>query len=174
MTPEHFQEKWYPVFRPKMRQRKTSGSGAFETGSAVGNFVHRRPLAIEWAYCDPAGIVFNSRFFEIFDIGTWGLLEAALGVPRQELAGAFDIVGVPLVEASARFLAPVKFGDLVVHESQVSAFRRSSFDVEHRLSIGTELATLGRETRVWAALDQAGRLKARPLPDAVTARFRTA
>jgi 4-hydroxybenzoyl-CoA thioesterase len=140
----------------------------------VGNFVHRRPLAIEWAYCDPAGIVFNSRFFEIFDIGTWALLEAALGVPRHELAAVFDIVGVPLVEASARFIAPVRFGDQVIHESQVSAFRRSSFDVEHRLLIGAELATLGRETRVWAALGPAGRLQARPLPQAVTARLRTA
>jgi 4-hydroxybenzoyl-CoA thioesterase len=142
-----------------------------ETG--VGNFVHRRQLAIEWAYCDPAGIVFNSRFYEIFDIGTWALLEAALGVPRQELAAVFDIVGVPLVEAGARFIAPVRFGDLVVHQSQVSAFRRSSFDVEHRLSIGATLTTLGRETRVWAARDPAGRLRAKPLPEAVTARFRT-
>jgi 4-hydroxybenzoyl-CoA thioesterase len=139
----------------------------------VGNFVHRRSLAIEWAHCDPAGIVFNSRFFEIFDIGTWALLEAALGVPKHELAAVFDIVGVPLVEASARFIAPLKFGDLAMHESQVSAFRRSSFDVEHRLLIGAELATLGRETRVWAGLDRAGRLKAKPLPDEVTARFRT-
>jgi 4-hydroxybenzoyl-CoA thioesterase len=110
----------------------------------VGNFVHRRELAIEWAYCDPAGIVFNSRFYEIFDSGTWGLLEAALGVPRHALATAFDIVGFPLVEAGARFFRPIRFGELVMHESQVSAFRRSSFDVEHRLSIGPVLAASGR------------------------------
>jgi 4-hydroxybenzoyl-CoA thioesterase len=139
----------------------------------VANFVHRRQLTIEWAYCDPAGIVFNSRFFEIFDSATWALLEAALGVPKHELSAVFDIVGVPLVEASARFIAPVKFGDLVVLESQVSAFRRSSFDVAHRVLIGGELATEGRETRVWAVRDNAGRLKAKPLPDEVTARFRT-
>src|SRR5882757_7100158 len=147
---------------------------ATETESPVGNFIHRRQLTIEWAHCDPAGIVFNSRFFEIFDAGTWALLEAALGVPMRELSAVFDIAGVPLVDAGARFIAPVKFGDRVVHESQVSAFRRSSFDVEHRLSLGAELATLGRETRGWAALDKAGRLRAKPLPDEVTARFRTA
>ena len=129
---------------------------------------------IEWAYCDPAGIVFNSRFFEIFDGGTWALLEAALGVPRRELSAVFDIAGVPLVDARARFIAPVKFGEAVVLESQVSAFRRSSFDVEHRVLIGRELATEGRETRVWAVLDKdnPGRLKPKPLPDEVTARFR--
>jgi 4-hydroxybenzoyl-CoA thioesterase len=139
----------------------------------VGNFIHRRQLTIEWAHCDPAGIVFNSRFFEIFDAGTWALLEAVLGVPMQELSAVFDITGVPLVDAGARFIAPVKFGDRLVHESQVRAFRRSSFDVEHRLSVGGELATQGRETRVWAALDQRGRLRSKPLPEEVTARFRT-
>jgi 4-hydroxybenzoyl-CoA thioesterase len=136
-------------------------------------FIHRRQLTIEWAHCDPAGIVFNSRFFELFDIGTWALFEAALGVPRHELSSVFDIMGIPLVDAGARFIVPLKFGDRVVHESQVSAFRRSSFDVEHRLSIGAELATLGRETRVWTAFDKdnPGRLKSKPLPAEVTARF---
>jgi 4-hydroxybenzoyl-CoA thioesterase len=141
----------------------------------VANFVHRRQLTIEWAYCDPAGIVFNSRYFEIFDGCTWALLEAALGMPRHELSATFGIMGVPLVDARARFIAPVKFGEQAVLESQVSAFRRSSFDVEHRVLIGGELATEGRETRVWAVMDNdnPGRLKPKPLPDEVTARFRT-
>jgi 4-hydroxybenzoyl-CoA thioesterase len=140
----------------------------------VANFVHRRQLTIEWAYCDPAGIVFNSRFFELFDGGTWALLEAVLGVPKHELPAVFDIVGVPLVDARARFIAAVKFGEQVVLESQVSAVRRSSFDVAHRVLIGAELATEGRETRVWAALDKdnPGRLKPKPLPEEVTARLR--
>jgi 4-hydroxybenzoyl-CoA thioesterase len=80
-------------------------------------------------------------------------------------------LGVPLVDARARFVAPVKFGDQVTLESQVSAFRRSSFDVAHRVLIGGELATEGRETRVWAVRDNAGRLKPKALPDEVTARF---
>ena len=42
----------------------------------------RRQLTIEWGQCDPAGIVFNSRFFEMFDFSTWMLFEAALGVKR--------------------------------------------------------------------------------------------
>jgi 4-hydroxybenzoyl-CoA thioesterase len=139
----------------------------------VANFVHRRQLVIEWGYCDPAGIVFNSRFFEIFDTCTWALFEAALGVPRQELSTTFDIVGVPLVDARARFLAPVKFGDRVDLESQVSAFRRSSFDVAHRVLVGGELAAEGQETRVWAAPDAShpAGIRAKALPSAVVARF---
>jgi 4-hydroxybenzoyl-CoA thioesterase len=140
----------------------------------VAGFIHRRQLTIEWGYCDPAGIVFNSRFFEIFDGGTWALLEAVLGVPKHELAAVFGIVGVPLVDARARFIAPVKFGDVVVLESQVSAFRRSSFDVEHRVLAGGALAAQGSETRVWAVWDKNDptRLKSKPLPAEVTARLR--
>jgi len=53
-------------------------SSASET--SVASFIYRRKLTIEWGQCDPAGIVFNSRFFEIFDASTWQMFEAALGV----------------------------------------------------------------------------------------------
>src|SRR5690348_6238089 len=130
----------------------------------MGTFIHRRRLLIEWGQCDPAGIVFNSRFFQFFDESTWGLFEAALGVPRADLFAAFDIMGIPLVDARSRFLAPVKFGDTLDIESQVSEFRRSSFDVTHRMTIGAELAVEGRETRVWATRDRENpeRIKAKP------------
>ena len=114
-------------------------------------FTYRRQLTIEWGQCDPAGIVFNSRFFEIFDTSTWQMFEAALGVKPQDLAGTFGILGIPLVDASANFITPIRFGDTVEMTSQVTEFRRSSFDVEHRLSVNGELAVEGSETRVWAA-----------------------
>ena len=137
------------------------------------SLVHRRRFTIEWGACDPAGIVFNSRFFEFFDASTWELFESALGVPRSELFALHGIAGIPLVDARARFLVPVKFGDAVEIASFIGEFRRSSFDVEHRLSVGGELAVEGRETRVWAAHDQDDplRMRARPVPAAVIERF---
>ena len=140
----------------------------------MANLLSRRQLTVEWSHCDPAGIVFNSRFFEYFDWGTWTLFEAALGVKPPDLAGAFDIVGLPLVDAGARFIAPARFGDVVEVTSQVSEFRRSSFDVDHKLMVRGELAVEGRETRVWAVRDPAnpGQIKAQPIPADVIARFR--
>jgi 4-hydroxybenzoyl-CoA thioesterase len=139
----------------------------------VANLVSRRQLTIEWSHCDPAGIVFNSRFFEYFDWGTWTLFEKALGVRPPDLAGTFGIVGLPLVDAGARFIAPARFGDVVELTSQVNEFRRSSFDVDHKLTVGGELAVEGRETRVWAARDSANpsQIKAQPIPADVIARF---
>jgi 4-hydroxybenzoyl-CoA thioesterase len=133
----------------------------------------RWQFRIEWAHCDPAGIVFNSRFFEFFDWGTWTLFERALGVRPPDLAAAFGIIGLPLVESSARFLAPVRFGDPVELTSQVKEFRSSRFDVEHRLTVHTALAVEGRETRVWATGDplDPARIRPLPVPPDVIARF---
>ena len=142
----------------------------------MSNFVYRRQLVIEWGHCDPAGIVFNSRFFELFDWNTWLLFEAALGVRPADLATTFGIIGLPLVDAKARFLKPAKFNDIADIASEVSAFRRSSFDVAHRLSIGGELAVEGSETRVWAGPHPGdpSRLQGKPIPAAVSERFKAA
>jgi 4-hydroxybenzoyl-CoA thioesterase len=139
----------------------------------VASFTYRRQLTIEWGQCDPAGIVFNSRFFEIFDIGTWHMFEAVLGVKPHQLAGTFGIIGIPLVDARANFITPIKFGDLVDMTTRVSEFRRSSFDVEHRLSVNGALAVEGAETRVWAARseDDPEKIGGTAIPPDVIAKF---
>jgi len=142
----------------------------------VGYLVNRREFTVEWGQCDPAGIVFNSRFFEFFDISSWTLFEVALGVKRSDLAAAFDIVGIPLVDARARFLLPVQFGDPVELASGIAEFRRSSFDVQHRLMVRGELAVEGFETRVWAGRDRddPSRMRSRAIPAEIIDRFKTA
>jgi 4-hydroxybenzoyl-CoA thioesterase len=137
----------------------------------MASLVYRRRFSIEWAHCDPAGIVFNSRFFEFFDRGTWGLFEAALGAKPAEIAANHVI---PLVDVDAQFLVPVRFGDIVDMTSQIREFRRSSFAVEHRLSTGDgELAVIGHEKRVWVVRDRANPsiIKSQPIPAEVIRRF---
>jgi 4-hydroxybenzoyl-CoA thioesterase len=140
----------------------------------MGNLVFRRQFTVEWGHCDPAGIVFNSRFFEFFDWSAWLLFEAALGVRPAELGASYGILGIPLVDARARFLKPAKFNDVAEIASEVSEFRRSSFEVRHRITIGGELAVEGSETRVWASQDPDNpvKLKGMPIPAAVIERFR--
>ena len=136
-------------------------------------FTYRRQVTIEWGQCDPAGIVFNSRFFEIFDTNTWNMFEAALGVKPPDLAGTFGIIGIPLVDASANFITPIKFGDTVEVASRVKEFRRSSFDAEHRLTVNGELAVEGAESRVWAARrkDDPEKIGGTAIPADVIAKF---
>lgn len=139
----------------------------------MASLLYRRKFTIEWGQCGPAGIVFSARFFEFFDCGTWSLFEAALGVRPSDLGRVFGIAGIPLVDASARFLALARFGDEVELTSRISEFRRSSFDVEHQIRIHGTLAVDGRETRVWVMHDAADptRIKSQPIPPEVAARF---
>jgi 4-hydroxybenzoyl-CoA thioesterase len=67
----------------------------------------------------------------------------------------------------------VKFGDVVEIASRVTEFRRSSFDVEHRLSVGAKLAVDGGETRVWATRDKNNpdKVHAVAIPSDVIAHF---
>jgi len=132
-----------------------------------------RQLVVEWGHCDPAGIVFNPRFFEYFDWGTWSLFETALGVKPSEFTSTYGIMGIPLVDAGAKFIGPAKFGDTIALTSWVSEFRRSSFDVTHELRVHGALAVEGKETRVWAKRDPSDPMKIRshPIPPEVIARF---
>jgi 4-hydroxybenzoyl-CoA thioesterase len=139
----------------------------------VPKLTFRRQMTIEWGHCDPAGIVFNSRFFEFFDQSTWLLFDAALGVKPHELAPTYNIIGIPLVDARANFLIPAKFGDVIEIVSCIEEFRRSSFDVAHRISIDGKLAIEGNETRVWAVrlANDPEQITAVAIPPEVIARF---
>lgn len=142
----------------------------------MASLINRRQFSLEWGHCDPAGIAFNGRFFEFFDWGTWGLFEAALGVKPANIAGAYGLASqplIPLVEVNAQFLSAVKFGEVMEMTSQVREFRRSSFDVEHRISVGTVLAVTGIEKRVWIMRDPAdlSMIKASPIPANIMKRF---
>jgi 4-hydroxybenzoyl-CoA thioesterase len=135
-------------------------------------FVNRRTIKIEWGDCDPAGIVFYPRYFAFFDASTHELFAAA-GHPKPEMIRAYDIVGTPMVDTRARFLIPSAFGDEIVIETRISEFRRSSFDVEHKVYKGDKLAIEAWETRVWTGRDPADptRLKSRPIPEEIVRRL---
>ena len=109
----------------------------------------------------------------MFDASSWLLFEAALGVKPQELAKAYSIIGIALVDVRANFLKPSRFGDTVEIASRVSEFRRSSFDVEHKLSVNGELAVDGQETRVWAVRDRTDpdKIATAAIPPEVIAKF---
>lgn len=131
----------------------------------------RRQITIEWGHCDPAGIVFNSRFFEFFDESTWLLVQHALGVPPAKITETFGVT-MPLVDVRGRFLQPVKWGDAVELTATIGEFRRSSFDVKHELWNAGQLAADGQETRVWAERQPGDRLRARPIPPEIIDRFK--
>ncbi len=129
-----------------------------------------RQVRIEWGDCDPAGIIFYPRYFEIFDASTAMLFETALGMTKLQMFKALPFSGFPLVRTHARFLRPTRFGDDVTVETRIT-FGRTSFEIEHKLSLDATLCAECEEKRVWVVRDAEGRLKSHPVPEAVREKF---
>lgn len=134
--------------------------------------INRKTIHVEWGDCDPAGIVYYPRYFAYFDNCTAALFEAA-GLPKHQMLKAYGIVGIPMVDTRARFLAPSRFGDDIVVESYIAEWRRSSFDVQHKLLKKDALAVECSETRVWAVRSKTDpeAIEGQPVPQDVIARF---
>ena len=81
--------------------------------------------------------------------------------------------GIPVVETRARFRIPTRFGDEVEIETKLVSCGRSSFKLEHRLTLAGALAVEGSETRVWVGRDPGdpARMQSRPIPAEVVARL---
>ncbi len=135
-------------------------------------FSNIRTVRIEWGDCDPAGIIFYPRYFDIFDASTAALFERALGMTKFEMMKTLPFAGFPAVRTQAKFIKPTRFGDDVTVDSTIT-FGRASFDVAHKLSLKGALCVEGSETRVWVVRDPAtGEIKSHPVPDDVLAKFR--
>lgn len=128
-------------------------------------------VRIRWGDCDPAGIIFYPRYFEIFDNATAALFERALGITKFQMLSVYEFAGWPMVQTQARFLKPTRFGDDVTIDSSI-AFGRSSFEVEHHLRLGEDLCAECREKRVWIVRDAHNAIKSHPIPEAVLAKFK--
>jgi 4-hydroxybenzoyl-CoA thioesterase len=136
--------------------------------------VSTRKIEIEWGDCDPAGIVFYPRYFEYFDACTARLFELALGMKQIAWARHYGVIGIPMVDTRANFKIPSRYGDLLIVETRIKEFRRSSFDVEHRVLKEEALAIEAFETRVWTGrdADDPARIRSVPIPQEVVERLR--
>jgi len=128
-------------------------------------FVNRKRILVEFADCDPADIVFFANYFRWFDDCTSALFAAA-GLPIQRLFKSHGVIGIPIVDARARFIVPSTYGDVLEVESSVTEWRKSSFVITHKFFRDGKLTLEGHETRVWAMAHptESNRMKAVPLP----------
>jgi len=134
---------------------------------------NRREIHVEWGDCDPAGIVYFPRFFEYFDACTSALFEKA-GFRKAEMMQHYGLLGIPMIDTRAQFYAPASFGEVVVVETRIVGWGRSSFQVEHKLYKGDLLVVEGSEKRVWTVRDSrsANGIRSEPIPQEVRDRFR--
>jgi len=133
---------------------------------------YRHDVVVHWGDTDPAGIVFYPNYFEWFDQST-RLFWDSLGLDWDSLAKKYGIVGLPIIEAKARFIAPSMFRDEIVVETHISKWNDKTFEVSHAVLNRGVRAVEGYEIRVWAQKrpDDPSRLKAVPIPEEIKAAF---
>ncbi len=112
-------------------------------------------IRVEWAHCDPAGIIFNPNYYTWMDAGTHALINAAGFELTREIRLDKLFRGFPLVASNMTFRRPLYFGDITVLTSRVEKFGNSSLVVNHefRQGEGPIPVATGSEVRVWGYSD---------------------
>ncbi|MFK5997787.1 MAG: thioesterase family protein [Rhodobacterales bacterium] len=124
------------------------------------------PQKILFKHCDPAGIVFFPRYFEMINDCVEEFFDAVLGVSFVEI---HKYGGVPTAEISAKFSAPSRHGDDLNIRLECIKIGRSSLLLDFK-------GTCGKETRFTANsalvfVDTKGRPQS--WPDGLRAAFET-
>lgn len=111
---------------------------------------HVTRFTVEFGDCDPAQIVFYPNFFRWMDAASLHFFEAA-GVPPWHRRNAGDgVIGTPIVDVHARFVAPATHGDRIEVETTIAEWRSKSFVLRHLIRRGATLLVEGREIRIFA------------------------
>ena len=85
----------------------------------------RVSLPLRFGHCDPAGIAYYPRYFELCDAAIEDWTQKALGVSRGTLHLELGLA-LPTVDLHATFSAPSRLGDLLDIDIAVRRIGRSS------------------------------------------------
>ena len=127
---------------------------------------YERLIQIEFNHCDPAGIVFYPRYFEMTNSVVENFFADEIGrsFAAMHLGGRHN--GVPTVHIETDFLAPSRLGDKVTFRLVVTRLGGSSVGVAITGRGGDEVRMRARLTLVW--IDN---MKAAPWPEDMRARL---
>jgi 4-hydroxybenzoyl-CoA thioesterase len=112
---------------------------------------------IAWGDCDSAGIVYYPKYFYFIDVAFQAMLHKA-GLDHRILVEKYG-VRVPIIDASAKFLAPATFDDRLVVTPDIAHWGTKSFRVSYRGMRDGMPIFEGSEVRVWAMIAADGTIK---------------
>ena len=136
------------------------------------NPVHVYRRRIEFVDTDVSGNIHFSRFFVFMETAEHELLRS-LGT-TVHLEDGERTIGWPRVDARCRYLAPVRFGDVV--EVRVFIERQGTKSMTYRFEFHCrdQKVAEGTMSSVCCVLGDNGGLRAIAIPDAIADRLRTA
>ncbi|GAB1478394.1 acyl-CoA thioesterase [Paracoccaceae bacterium] len=126
---------------------------------------YQRLIQIEFNHCDPAGIVFYPRYFEMVNSVVENFFADVVGRSFAQMhLGQGN--GVPTVKIEAEFVAPSRLGEKVLFTLEILKLGGASAELAIRAALGAEERMRLRLTLVWI---EAGR--AAPWPQEMRARM---
>jgi 4-hydroxybenzoyl-CoA thioesterase len=131
------------------------------------NGVFAREVLVRFGDCDPAGIVFYPRYFEMFNNLVEDWCAHGLGTSFRELHQERGL-GLPTVSIQTEFVAPSRLGDVLHAELEVEKIGGASITVLIRLlgEDGSERVRAG----LVLVLMELKTMRATRIPDAMRAR----
>ena len=109
-----------------------------------GGFTVRQKVYFQ--HCDPAGIVFYPRYFEMINTIVEEWFAQRLGAPFETLHG---VAAVPTVSISIEFHAPSNLGDILEFRLRPIRIGRSSVDLAIEAHCGAEKRVSLKSTLVF-------------------------
>lgn len=130
--------------------------------------MYQRAIRVEFNHCDPAGIVFYPRYFEMINSVIENYFADIVGYSfaRIHLEGKGN--AVPAVSLAAEFLAPSRLGDQVEFSLDVDRIGATSLTLIITASCEDEPRLKARITVVWTE-----NMKAASWPDIIRQRIET-
>lgn len=135
-------------------------------GADVATHAFVKPLLVRFKHCDPAGIVFYPRYFEMMNdlVEDWCADGLGLSFGEMHLR---DGMGVPTANIECRFSAPSFLGDTLSRSLEVIRLGRSSMTLRIRFAGANDETRLEATlVLVWVAKGEGGRPAAIAVPAA--------
>lgn len=126
--------------------------------------IYRRDIRIEFNHCDPAGIVFYPRYFEMQNSVIENFFRDVAGYPFDAMMQ--DDTGVPTARVEMTYTAPSRLGEILTWRLTIARLGRAALDLLID-AIGPDRPRLRAEITVVHI--KAGRPQ--PWPDAVRGRL---
>lgn len=123
---------------------------------------YRRRIPVEFNHCDPAGIVFYPRYFEMLNSTIENFFADVLAYPFARIH-VEEHCAVPTAHIDATFHAPSRLGEMLDFVLEIEAVGRSSLRLVQRVSAGGQDRLQCTSTLVWVGRDG----RAAPWPDAI-------
>jgi 4-hydroxybenzoyl-CoA thioesterase len=121
---------------------------------------YTRIIPVEFNHCDPAGIVFYPRYFEMTNSAIETFFAERLGRSYAQITMQ-EHCGVPTVRIDAQFLRPSRLGDRLEFTLSVAHLGGASARFALAARSGGELRMQAELTLVWVTPEG----KAAPWPD---------